>query len=67
MKIKPQYEHEQARRKSYPETGEQLDAIYKTFLYLHKQGIDIGPDGRMLVKRIYKIKKGFPKPEPDNS
>ena len=63
MKIIPNYDHTVSRAKSYPDVGDQLDAIYKTFLHLHTQGIDLGEDGVDWLKTIYTIKEGFPKPK----
>lgn len=50
-----------ARKLSYPEIGDQLDAIYKTFKHLKNQGIDIGLDGDAWVKSVEDIKDKFPK------
>lgn len=41
--------------------GDQLDAVIKTFKHLHKQGVDIGPDGLELVEHSDQIKAKFAK------
>ncbi|MGE6417401.1 hypothetical protein ACQKDY_06675 [Alteromonas macleodii] len=42
-------------------TGDQLDAIIKTFAHLEGQGVDIGDDGRELVAHSNWVKESFVK------
>lgn len=62
MRVTKAINYASARVSEYPEIGEQLDLIMKTFAYLHQQNIDIGPDGRQLVERCSSVKNKFKKP-----
>lgn len=53
--------HRAARESAYMPVGDQLDAIIKTFAHLEAQGIDIGQDGRELVKQSKEVKATFKK------
>ena len=53
--------HRTARASAYMPVGDQLDAIIKTFAHLDAQGIDIGQDGRELVKQSKEVKATFKK------
>lgn len=61
MNIVPDYDHTRARKRSYPDMDDQLDAIFKMAKHLQEQGIDIGEDARNWINHIEGVKHAFPK------
>ena len=53
--------YDQKRKRHYPQIGDQLDRIFKTFKYLSDNGIDLGIDGNAWVAEIEAVKQEFPK------
>jgi len=49
------------RRNSYPDIGEQLDAIYKGFMYLKKRGTKFPPETMAWLDQVTQIKDTFKK------
>lgn len=64
MIIKPKIKDATAaRRKSYPDIGDQLDAIMKGFAHLRENGVALPPDVEAWIGQCQEIKKRFPKPQ----
>lgn len=53
--------HQGKRLSEFPNIGDQLDIIYKTFKHLQANGIDLGEDGKQWVEKIDSVKAKFPK------
>jgi hypothetical protein len=49
------------RKLEYPKISDQLDLIMKTFKYLKANGVNIGPDGDLLLDSCQLIKDKIPK------
>ena len=58
--IKLATEYKEKRVKEYPEIGDQLDAVYKTFTFLKANGADMGPDGDAYLDSINAVKNQIP-------
>jgi len=61
LKIQTPIDPKKLRRSAYMPIGDQLDSVIKTFSHLHKQGIDIGAEGRELVEHSEWVKDKFAK------
>ena len=61
MIIEHKEDHAPLRRKEYPDIGEQLDAIYKGFVALKEQGIELPKETVEWLETIGNIKSTFKK------
>lgn len=64
MKIEHVEDYRVARKALYPNIGEQLDAIWKTFQHLKAEGVDIGPIADAMLQQIEAVKGRCPKGQP---
>lgn len=61
MKIKHKEDYQPLRRQKYPVIGDQLDAIYKGFESIQKQGIELPQETLDWMARIEEVKNTFKK------
>lgn len=61
MKIKHKEDYRPLRQGKYPAIGEQLDAIYKGFVALKEQGIQLPQETLDWMSEIQSIKSTFKK------
>lgn len=54
--------YKKKREKEFWPTGDQLDAIAKTFKFLKAAGTNVGPDGDAWVAHVDAVKAKYPKP-----
>ncbi|KAG0904997.1 hypothetical protein G6F61_014082 [Rhizopus arrhizus] len=66
MKVKVHVATLEARARSYPSVGEQLDAIMKLASHLDSVGLDLPASVREWIAKCQEIKRKYPKPDPDN-
>lgn len=66
MKVKVSVDVIEARARSYPDVGEQLDAIMKLASHLDSVGLDLPASVREWIAKCQEIKRKYPKPDPDN-
>lgn len=61
MKIKHKEDYRPLRQGRYPEIGDQLDAIYKGFVSIQKQGIQLPQETLDWMAKIKEVKYTFKK------
>lgn len=61
MKIKHKENPIPLRKASYPDIGDQLDAIYKGFEALHLQGFELPKETLVWMAEIKEVKNTFKK------
>ncbi len=61
MKIKHKENPIPLRQKAYPELADQIDAIYKGFMYLKKRGTKFPPETVAWLDQVTEIKSTFKK------
>lgn len=63
MKLEHKVDWENARAKTYPSAGAQLDAIYKGFVALKAQGYELPAETEEWLEVCNKVKTDHPKGE----
>lgn len=66
MKVKVHVTFAEARAKTYPDVGDQLDAIMKLAVHLDQMELDLPASVREWIAKCQEIKRKYPKPDPDN-
>lgn len=61
MKIQHHEDYRVRRRSEYPDTGAQLDAVYKMAAALHDAGVQLPPDTVEWLEQVAAVKAKYPK------
>ncbi|TGV09717.1 hypothetical protein E4695_04200 [Alcaligenaceae bacterium 429] len=60
MIIRHDADYRELRKQSYPDVGEQLDAVFKLAKHLQSLGQDLPPDVEKWVNDCQEVKDKFP-------